>query len=306
MRLSRESRFRIEHGLAEAVSRAVRWMPRSGTLAFGRFLGRLVGDIDGRHVDIAADNLRRAFPGWDDTRLLRTARGVYAHLGQVLLDVIWMQGRSRDEILDLVEVEGLEHIVAAQEGGRGVVFATAHFGNWEINAIAHAWLARPVGAVARPLDNPLLNARLHKLREMSGNVVIEKRRGLQHMLARLRGGEDVAVLIDQNVQEKDGIFIEFFGRPAAATKIAAALHVKTGCGLVAGCAEALPGGRYRLRYDRPLENEPSGSRLADIARLTQRLNDSIEGWVRERPEQWLWIHKRWKTQPRAATEASGL
>jgi len=305
MRLSRETRFRIEHGLAEAVSHAVRWMPRSATLAFGRFLGRLVGDIDRRHVDIAADNLKRAFPDWDDARLLRTARAVYAHLGQVLLDVIWMQGRAREEILEHVEVEGLEHIAAARAGGRGVVFATAHFGNWEMNGIAHAWLDRPMGAVARPLDNPWLDSRLLRLRQMSGNVVIEKRRGLQQMLARLRGGEDVAILIDQNVQEKDGIFIDFFGRKAAATKVAAALHVKTGCGLVAGCAEALPGGRYRLRYERPLENEPSGSRLADIARLTQRLNDSIEAWVRERPEQWLWIHKRWKTQPRPGTAADG-
>ena len=305
MRLSRETRHRIEHGLAEALSRATRWMPRAGTLAFGRFLGRLVGDIDQRHVGIAVDNLRRAFPDWDDSRLLRTARGVYAHLGQVLLDVVWMQDRSREEILEHVEVEGLEHIAAARAGGRGIVFATAHFGNWEMNGIAHGWLDRPMGAVARPLDNPLLNARLHRLREMSGSVVIEKRRGLQQMLARLRNGEDVAILIDQNVQEKDGIFIEFFGRPAAATKIAAALHVKTGCGLVAGCAEALPGGRYRLRYERPIENEPSGSRLADIARLTQRLNDIIEGWVRARPEQWLWIHKRWKTQPRSASEADG-
>ena len=305
MRLSRETRQRIEHGLAEALSGATRWMPRAGTLAFGRFLGRLAGDIDQRHVDIAVDNLRRAFPDWDDSRLLRTARGVYAHLGQVLLDVVWMQDRSREEVLEHVEAEGLEHIAAARAGGRGIVFATAHFGSWEMNGVAHAWLDRPMGAVARPLDNPLLNARLHRLREMSGSVVIEKRRGLQQMLARLRNGEDVAILIDQNVQEQDGIFIEFFGRPAAATKVAAALHVKTGCGLVAGCAEALPGGRYRLRYERPIENQPSGSRLADIARLTQRLNDIIEGWVRERPEQWLWIHKRWKTQPPPASGADG-
>ncbi len=304
MQLSRETRYRIEHELAEALSRAVRWMPRSGILAFGRFLGRLVGDIDQRHVDIAADNLRRAFPDWDDTRVLRTARGVYAHLGQVLLDVIWMQGRSREEILEHVEVEGLEHIAAARAGGRGVVFATAHFGNWEMNGIAHGWLDRPAGAVVRPLDNPFLDARLLRLRQMSGNAVIEKRRGLQDMLARLRRGEDVAILIDQNVLEPDGIFIEFFGRPAAATTVAAALHVKTGCGLVPGCAEALPGGRYRLRYERPIENEPSGNRLADVARLTQRLNDNIEGWVRERPEQWLWIHKRWNTQPRSQASDS--
>jgi KDO2-lipid IV(A) lauroyltransferase len=112
----------------------------------------------------------------------------------------------------------------------------------------------------------------------------------------------VAFLVDQNVQEEDGIFVEFFGRPAATTTVAAALAVKTGCALLPAHCEALPDGRYRFAYGRPLEWTTTGNRQADIARLTQELTTVIEGWVRARPEQWLWMHRRWKTQPRTTAE----
>jgi KDO2-lipid IV(A) lauroyltransferase len=109
----------------------------------------------------------------------------------------------------------------------------------------------------------------------------------------------VAILIDQNVQEKDGIFVDFFGRPAATTTVAAALAVKTGCALLPAHTIIGPDGRYRAVYEPPLEWTPSGDTQADIARLTQELTRVIEGWIREHPDQWLWIHRRWKTQPSA-------
>jgi KDO2-lipid IV(A) lauroyltransferase len=145
---------------------------------------------------------------------------------------------------------------------------------------------------------------LTAFRTRSGNTVISKRRALPEILRLIRKGAGVAILVDQNVQEQDGIFVEFFGRPAATTTVAAALAVKTSCALVPVHCEALPDGRYRFVYGRPVEWTPSGSRLDDIARLTQALTSEIEGWVRERPEQWLWMHRRWKTQPRAAGEAA--
>jgi KDO2-lipid IV(A) lauroyltransferase len=113
----------------------------------------------------------------------------------------------------------------------------------------------------------------------------------------------VAILVDQNVQEQDGIFVEFFGRPAATTTVAAALAVKTGCALLPVHCEVRPDGRYKFVYGRPLEWTTTGNRQDDIARLTQELTTVIEGWVRERPEQWLWMHRRWKTQPRPSAEA---
>jgi len=181
--------------------------------------------------------------------------------------------------------------------GRGVVFSTAHVGNWELTALAHGWIFGPVAVVARSLDNPGLEARLRSVRTQGGNVVIYKRKALSQILRTLREGGCVGILIDQNVQEKDGIFVDFFGRPAATTTVAAALAVKTGCALVPAHTRRLPNGRYRLTYEPALCWTPTGDRRADIASLTQQATSCIEAWVRAVPEQWLWMHRRWHTKP---------
>jgi len=298
-------RHRLEDGLAGVVRFYTRVVPRRLVLASGRALGRLVGELDRRHLRIAVENMRASFPEWDEARLWRTARGVYAHLGMLLFDLVWMEGRSREEITALVVREGHEHVEAARERGRGVLFATAHIGSWEMCGVAHAWTTAPMGVVARPLDNPLLDRRITAIREMSGNEVIDKRRALGRLLKRLRRGEDVALLLDQNVQEQDGIFVDFFGRPAATTTSAALLQLKTGCAIVGGWVEVLPGGRYALRYEPLPAVEEGGTRAEQVERITQAINHMLEGWVRRVPEQWLWIHKRWHTRPPGETASRG-
>jgi KDO2-lipid IV(A) lauroyltransferase len=263
----------------------------------GRSLGRLLADLDRRHVAIAMDNLRHAFPEWDESRRYRTARAAYAHFGAIVLDLLWLQDRAREEWLALSDVEGAEHPLAAQREGRGVLYVAAHFGHWEALAVTHSWRFGSVAVVTRPLDNPALDARLSALRGLSGNEVISKRKALGQVLRTLREGRGVAILMDQNVQAGDGIFVDFFGRKAATTTVVAALAVKTGCAVVAGRGELRPDGRIRCVYDAPVVWQPSGDREADIAGLTQALTSRIEGWIRERPEQWLWIHRRWKTRP---------
>jgi KDO2-lipid IV(A) lauroyltransferase len=298
--MRRERRYAAEARAAAAVQALVRPLPRRWALALGRSLGRLVADLDPRHVRIAAENLRRAFPHWDEARRLRTARAVYAHFGQTLVDILWMDGQPRERLLGLVVEEGRETVERIHARGRGTVYVTAHFGNWEFYGLAWGWMGHPIGVVARPLDNPALDARLNAFRTRSGNTVISKRRALPDILRILRAGGGVAILVDQNVQEQDGIFVEFFGRPAATTTVAAALAVKTGCAVLPVHCEALPDGGYRFVYGPELEWTASGNRQADIAQLTQAMTTAIEGWVRERPEQWLWMHRRWKTQPRTA------
>jgi KDO2-lipid IV(A) lauroyltransferase len=282
---------------AGLVARAVAPLPRRTALGIGRSLGRLLGDLDRRHLAIAAGNLRRAFPEWDEGRALRTARAVYAHFGSVLLDLLWMEGRTPDRIRSLLEVRGREHVERSMAAGRGALLVTAHIGNWELHGVAHGLLFGPIHVLARPLDNTLLDRRLCALRTMAGNTVIYKQRALARILRALREGGAVAILIDQNVQPGDGIFVDFFGRPAATTTVAAALAVKTGCALVPCRTELLPDGRYRIGYDPVVEWSPSGDRQADVACLTQRLTRTIEDWVRETPAQWLWMHRRWKTRP---------
>jgi len=295
---------RLEAWAAAFVSFLLRPLPRGAALALGRFLGRVVAALDPRHVAIAADNLHHAFPDWDAARLDATARNVYAHFGGVLFDLLWLQGRSRDEILSLVEIHGREHVEAAIGAGKGVVYCAAHFGNFEINAIAHGWLFGPVSVVARPLDNPALDARLCALRTASGNTVIPKRKALSSVVKAIREGGGVAILLDQNVQAKDGIFVDFFGRPAATTTVAAALALKTGCALIPCHFEMGADGRHRTYYEPPLTWTTTGSREGDIALITQELAHRTEAWIRGRPEQWLWIHRRWKTRPPPADGAS--
>jgi KDO2-lipid IV(A) lauroyltransferase len=287
----------LETAAAGLVSALVRPLPRRAALGLGRGLGRAWAALDARHVAIAEDNLRRAFPEWGGARVRATARGVYAHFGRVLLDILWMAGRDRAAVLRHVEVTGGEHVEAALRAGRGALLVTAHIGNWELHGVAHGFLFAPIGVVARPLDNPALDARLCDFRRLPGNTVIYKRRALAQVLGLLRENRAVAVVIDQNVQEGDGVFVDFFGRKAATTTVAAALALKTGCALVPARTALDERGRYRLVYETPVAAGPGGDRGEDLVRLTQELTTVIEGWVRETPDQWLWMHRRWKTRP---------
>jgi KDO2-lipid IV(A) lauroyltransferase len=296
------SRHAVEDRAASAVAAVLGRLPRRTCLAAGRGAGRLYSHLDRRHVGIAVENLRHAFPEWDERRRLRVARGVYAHLGQVLFDVLRLEGRPREEILSQVTFEGLEHLESARTAGRGVVFVAAHIGHWEMHAVAHSLAYGRVSVVARRLDNPLLDARLTRFRTLGGNTVISKRKALGAVLKALRSGEGVAILIDQNVQEQDGIFVDFFGRKAATTTVAAALALKTGCALVPTRTVLQADGGCRVIYERPVAVSTATDRNRAIAELTQVLTSVIEGWVRDTPEQWLWIHRRWKTRP--ASEGS--
>jgi KDO2-lipid IV(A) lauroyltransferase len=301
--VTKAERYRWEARAAAIVAALASALPLRLMRAFGRGLGRLLSDLDPRHVAIATGNLRQAFPHWDDVRRLRTARQVYAHFGQVLLEILWLRGRSRDEVMHLVEVVGREHVEAAFAPGKGVICVTAHIGNWEMHGLTHGWTFGPISVVARPLDNPDLHRRLCDVRTMAGNRVIDKRHALAQIMRGLKENRAIAILIDQNVQAQDGIFVDFFGRAAATTTVAAALAVRTGCALLPSHTVLGRDGRYRLVYDPVVPWSPSGNREADIAGLTQQLTTIIEGWIRDAPEQWLWLHKRWKTRPAEVSQS---
>jgi KDO2-lipid IV(A) lauroyltransferase len=305
--LTRERRHALEAAAAGLVSAIVRRLPRRAVLAIGRGLGRIWAALDRRHLRIAAENLRRAFPDWGEARVQAVARGVYSHFASVLLEILWMEGRPIAELLALTDIEGLDHMQAALARGRGVVSPLAHLGNWELQGVATAPLIGSSAVIARPLDNPALDARLVSFRTSTGNVVIYKQRALPQILKTLREGRLVAVMLDQNVQASDGIFVRFFGRPACTTTVAAALALKTGCPIVPAHCVRRADGRYLMAYGPVVEWPRTGRRDEDTAALTQHLTSIIEGWVRETPEQWLWLHRRWKTTPSPETSsAQGL
>jgi KDO2-lipid IV(A) lauroyltransferase len=213
------------------------------------------------------------------------------------VDILWLQGRPREEVMRLVDVVGREHVDAAMAAGRGVVLASGHIGNWEVHGLVHGWLFGAIGVVARPIDDPALDARLVAFRSSGGNSVVYKERALGQVLRMLRGGRGVALLLDQNVAAEDGVFVDFFGRPAATTTVAAALAAKTGCAIVPSYPRMTADGRYLLTYEPAIVWDPTTPRERGIFRITQQLAHRLEQWVREAPEQWLWMHRRWKTQP---------
>jgi len=294
--MGRRIRFAVEALALGAFKGLARVMPRSLFLRIGRGLGALVATLDRRHLDIAKDNLRRSFPEWTEERVDRTARGVWIHFGGVMFDLVRILARGARVVDALATIEGREHAEAAHRSPNGVVLITGHFGNWETHGIVHARHFGSIGVVARPLDNPTLDHAMTALRESAGNEVIEKEHAMIRSMRRLKAAQGVAFVVDQNVQEKEGIFVDFFGRPACTTPFAAKLAIKTGA-LVLPCrAVMMPDFSYRVIYDPPIDPKGFGTGDAGVLALTQAMMNTTEAWIRANPDQWLWMHRRWHTK----------
>lgn len=295
--MSRRLRFAAEAAALGAFKVLALVTPRPVLLRLGRALGALVASLDRKHRDIAKDNLRRSFPDWSEDRVDRIARGVWIHFGGVMFDLVRILARGPGVVDALVTVEGAENATLAHRSPHGVVLITGHFGNWETHGIIHAKHFGSIGVVARPLDNPTLDRAMTALRESAGNEVIEKEHAMIRCMRRLKAALGVAFVVDQNVQEKEGIFVNFFGRPACTTPFAAKLALKTGA-LVLPCRAVMtPDLRYRVIYDPPIDPSDFGTGDEAVVALTQAMMNTTEAWIRANPDQWLWMHRRWHTQP---------
>jgi KDO2-lipid IV(A) lauroyltransferase len=189
-------------------------------------------------------------------------------------------------------MEGGEYFDEARQAGRGVLVATAHLGNWELSALAHALMTAPMNVVVRPLDNPLIDALVERRRALTGNRTIGKRDFARSILKALAANQAVGILIDQNAALDTGVFVDFFGIPASAGTGFAKFAAHSGATVIPGFALwSEPEQRYILRFYPPL------AMTGDIRRDTQALQSKLEEVIREYPDQWLWIHRRWKTRP---------
>src|SRR5262249_26260770 len=194
-----------------------------------------------------------------------------------------------------IRLEGGEHYEAALRAGRGVLFATAHLGNWELSAFAHALMAGPMNVVVRPLDNPLIDSLVERRRALPGNGQIGKNDFARSILKALSSNQAVGILIDQNESLDAGVFIDFFGIPACASTGFAKFAAHSGAAVIPGFALwSEEENRYVLRLYPPLPM------TGDAARDTQTLQSHLESVIRAYPDQWLWIHRRWKTRPPGA------
>lgn len=286
----------IEYWAVVTARGIARRLPDGLVNAWGTVLGLTFYTLDRAHRRVALTNLEQCFPNRPDRERRAIARATFAHFGQVLLKLLTFSALPPQEMIDRAEYEGDERVRLAYARGKGVLFFTGHFGFWECQAIAHAVTLRPIGVLARSLDNPRLNDLLERIRTSTGNHVIYRQGAVRRVLKTLAAGDGVALLIDQHMHSPDAIWVNFFQRPAATTSTLAAIAMRSGAAVIPVFAEPLPGGRYRFIYESPVEPPPEGAPDA-IREFTQRCTDVLEMHVRKKPELWLWMHRRWRDAP---------
>jgi KDO2-lipid IV(A) lauroyltransferase len=205
---------------------------------------------------------------------------------------------NKRNIADLVTREGLEFYQSAVQRGKGVLFLTAHFGAWELSCFAHSLYGNPMKFVVREIDNNRVESLIEKYRGLSGNMPIDKRHASRDILKALRNNETIGILVDQNTTRDEGVFVNFFGIPAATTPAIATLALRTGAAVIPGFLIWDPGTKkHRLRFDPPVELITTGDPTRDILENTRSFNSILENMIRQYPDHWLWIHRRWKTRP---------
>lgn len=218
--------------------------------------------------------------------------GVWRSIARQLVVFARMGRIDHGNVHDWIRYEGFEHFTKAKEKGKGVLFATLHLGAWELSAFSHALMAEPMHVVVRPLDNPLLDEFVKARRSASGNVILGKKEAARGIFQALKDNRAVGILVDQNVGLDEGLFVNFFGRKACVSPTFAKLAARTGATVIPGYAIWSPEERmFVLRFDEPVGI--TGNTLID----TQRIQAALERAIRAYPDQWLWIHRRWKTRP---------
>lgn len=252
-------------------------------------------------LDLAVPRLRQtawrnfelAMPELDRPARARLLEGCWMNLARVVAMMAQFPRIGKHNVREFIRYEGLENYERAKAQGRGVLVATAHLGNWEFSAFAHALITEPMAVVVRPLDNPLLDELVTRYRTMSGNRVIGRGQDfLRPLVETLRGNGAVGILVDQNVTADRGVFVDFFGRKACVDSGFARLAHRTGAVVLPGYALwSESERRYVLHF------EPEIAMTGDAQTDTQAVHARLEAAIRRAPEQWLWIHRRWKTRP---------
>lgn len=272
-------------------------LPRPVAAWIGRRLGDLGFVVLRRRRGVTLANLRHAFPEMRAAERRRLARQSWQHLGLTFIEWCALLVRPIDRFLEQVSLEGVEHLDAAMaEHGRALML-TAHLGNWELLAAARRLTPYELAVVVRPLDAFGLNALAERLRLKAGVELIDKRQALRPVLTALAGGRLVAILLDQNASRREGVFVPFFGRLASTSRAMAVLARRTGAPVLPIFTRREADGRHRVIIHPPLPPLPMNAGEAAVVDLTARCTAAIEAAIREAPEQWLWIHARWRTRP---------
>ena len=267
--------------------------------AFGRFAQRFGGKLN----RIAAKNLEIALPELPETEKQKIIQGCFESLGRQLGLVAHFKNFKHEDVLNLLEVEGKENFDSAFARGKGVLFFTGHFGSWEIFNLVPPAFGYGMSILVRRIDNPLVENYVENLRTRFGCKTLDKKTSAREMFRVLQAGEILGIVSDLNAQEREGVFVDFFGRPASTTSGLAKLALRTETAVVPAFVIWQPEKRkYLLKLEPAIEFEKTGDNEQDVRELTQAVTKTIEKYVRAHPEQWMWIHKRWNTRPPGEAE----
>jgi KDO2-lipid IV(A) lauroyltransferase len=291
-------RQRLEFIVVFVLVRGLGALPRRLARAVGAGLGAMAFAFTRRLRRTGDRNLEIAYPESDAPRRGHIVRQLYRNLGLHLAEFCLMSRYTPENTRGLVRYAGLEHYLAARDAGRGVLVVTGHLGLWELSSFYHSLMGYPMSMVIRRLDNPLVDRLVNGIRCLHGNTVVHKDDFARGLLGAMRRGETVGILMDTNMTPPQGIFVDFFGTPACTASGLARVAMRTE-------AAVLPGfltwredeKKYVLEFGEPLELVSTGNDEQDMAANTQICTTAIETWVRRYPEQWLWVHRRWKTRP---------
>ncbi len=243
-------------------------------------------------------NLRLAFPDWTDAQRRRAIRGMIRQIGWMAGEFSQFPKYTRERIEQIVVVDGFENFDAARRRGKGVLFLTGHMSAWELAPFAQALYGYPLHFLVRPIANRRVDALINSYRCRAGNQPIEKNRAARAMLKVLGEGGTVGVLADHNTNIEESVFVDFFGVSASTTSGLARIALRTDAAVVPGFLSWDPERRkYRLRFEPAVELSRTENEEADVVENTARFTRAIEDFVRAHPDQWLWVHKRWKTRP---------
>jgi KDO2-lipid IV(A) lauroyltransferase len=296
-KLGRRVRHDLGYALLRVLLAGARLLPLGALRVLGWLAGRGALALGRRDRDRALAHIARAFPGRDEGWRRTLAKCSAGHLGTVLGEVAWLWSASPGAIVAHSEFDGLEHLTGSLRRGRGAVFITGHCGNWEWLNLALGASGVPMTVAAREVYDPRLDEVARRLRgRFGGETALRGKDAGGRLVRALRRGRVIGLLIDQDV-DAPGVFVEFFGQPAWTPSGAALLALRTHSPVVAGFATRLPDGTMRLSFSPPIETIRGPDLETDVAALTATLTAHIERQVRAHPEQWVWMHRRWKHQP---------
>jgi Kdo2-lipid IVA lauroyltransferase/acyltransferase len=297
--MAKHGQFRtnLEYWLARTILCFFSLLPLSSAIRAGRVFGRL-GFAFEKLRRTGRRNLEMAFPEASAQQREELLRGSFENLGRSLGVFSHFQKESPEAWRKFVDCEGLERLAAARETGRGVILFTGHIGAWELSSFALSLFDQPLSFLVRRIDNPKIEALVDRYRTSRGNRTIDKMYAAREMLQILQSGGTLGILVDLNTLDREAVFVDFFGVKAATTFIVAKLALRTG-------ADVFPvfapwdnaRGKFLVQVGEPLRVDNIGDETEDVRRLTQTMTSVVEDYVRRYSDQWLWIHRRWKTRP---------